>query len=170
MAQRGNVSYPMLNATSAQWTALRDLSVVTCATLQWYPFPSLQAQRRGRISNIYGTDGTTPTMQRLFGRLRAGATALPWPNGICPACNTDVGGTMHILSSCESTVKCRTVFLQNIPEDERCLCGSLTDNGFVKAIFDVEQMTKRVRRKAIKFVWNAIEAARQTAIKRRDAG
>ena len=77
---------------------------------------------------------------------------------------------MHILSSCESTVKCRTVFLQNIPEDERCLYGSLTDNDFVKAIFDVEQMTKRVRRESIKFVWNAREAARQTAIKRRDAG
>ena len=57
---------------------------------------------------------------------------------------------MHILGSCEST-------------------DTTTDKDFVKAIFNVEQMTRQVRKEAITFVWNAIIAARQKAIRRRDS-
>ena len=100
-------------------TALRDLSIFTSRNLTWYPFPSPQVQRRSIISSLYDNNGTTPAMQRMFGRIRAGATALPWPNSICPARNNADGGTMHILSSCESTDRCRNLLLQNLLRDVR---------------------------------------------------
>ena len=159
MAKRGNVSYP----------ALRDLSVFTNRTLTWYPFPSPQVQRRSIISSIYDNNGTTPAMQRMFGRIRAGAKARPWPNSICPACNNADGGTMRILSSCESSARCRSLLLQNLLGDIRSTYCTLTNKNFVKAISNVERMTRQVRKEAIKFVWNAIEAARQRALSRRDS-
>ena len=76
---------------------------------------------------------------------------------------------MRILSSCESTARCRNLLLQNLPGDVRSTYCTLTDNYFVKAIFNVEQMTRQIRKEAIKFVCNAIEAARQRAISRRDS-
>ena len=76
---------------------------------------------------------------------------------------------MHILSSCESTDRCRNLFLQNHLRDLSNTYCTLTDKDFVKAIFNVEQMTRQVRKEAIKFVWNAIMAARQRVISRRDS-
>ena len=76
---------------------------------------------------------------------------------------------MHILRSCESTDKCRNLLLQNLPRDVRSTYCTLTDKDFVKAIFNLEQMTRQVRKEAITFVWNAIIATRQSAIRRRDS-
>ena len=76
---------------------------------------------------------------------------------------------MRISSSCESTDRCRNLLLQNLLGDVRSTYCTLTDKDFDKAIFNVEQMTRQVRKEAITFVWNAIMAARQRAISRRDS-
>ena len=117
-AWKCRIPYVERNICAAD-TTLRDLPIFTNRTLTWYPFPSPQVQRRSIISPLYDTNGTTPAMLRMFGRIRAGATALPWPNSTCPACNNADGGTMHILSSCESTDRCRNLLLQNLLRDVR---------------------------------------------------
>ena len=156
--------------TCAADTALWNLAIIANRALTWYPPPPLlQDQRRRKISTLYFNIDTTPAMLRVFGRIRAGAKALPWPNNICPACGNANGGTVHILRTCNSTAGCRSALMRKRSVDTRRAYCALADKDFILAVFNVEQMDRQMQRDMITFVWDAIGAARQTVICRRDS-
>ena len=151
-------------------TALWNLAIITNRTLTYYPPPPLlQDQRRRKISTLYLNFDTTPAMLRLFGRISAGAKALPWPHNICPAWGKANGGTVHSLRTCNSTAGCRSALMRKLSVDTRRAYCALADTDLILAVFNVEQMDRQMQRDMITFVWDAIGAARQTVIRRRDS-
>ena len=59
--------------------------------------------------------------------------------------------------------------MRKLSVDTRRAYCALADKDFISAVFNVEQMDRQMQRDMITFVWDAIGAARQTAIRRRDS-
>ena len=168
MAQRGNVSYPMSNATSAQLTQ---------------PFATYQSSqtepRRGihslhpRFNDVASSAPfTTVTVRpRQCSECLAESEQVPQHcpgrTALAPHVIMRMEGPCTFSDHAKAPTGAATYFYKTFIGMYAVRIAHLQKDLF-KAIFNVEQMTRQVRKEVITFVWNAIIAARR-AIRRRDS-
>ena len=106
----------------------------------------------------------------LFGSLRAGAKIFPGAGKICPACDHEHNGTAYILRGCPSILICLNTWARHVKPFESTPRFALDEQAFAKSIFDISSFQSRTSRRAtVTFVWEATQAAKRAATRRRDA-